>query len=104
MWSAKNVALPLFEGYFWLDKQIIKAFDKSGEIHKLYRITVNDDLSISFKKYPQKRDFQPESWSETAMRIKPAFYSGFSSSLIIKLNLSSITYSNPSSISFDDFS
>lgn len=84
MWSAKNAVLPLFEGYYWLDKQIIKAFDHSGTLHKLYRITVNDDLSISYKKYPQKRDFQPESWLETAMRIKPAFYSGFSLFFLFK--------------------
>lgn len=75
MWNAKNLDLPLLEGFYWIDKQIIKAFDTSGEIHKLYRITVNDDLSIQCKKYPQKRDFQPESWKETAMRIKPAFES-----------------------------
>ena len=84
MWNAKNIVLPLFEGYFWLDKQIIKAFDYNGTIHKLYRLTVNDDLTMSCKKYPQKCDFQPESWIETAMRIKPAFYSGFSLFLLSK--------------------
>ena len=36
----------LKEGYFWLDKSIIKCFDKDGNIHKLYRIKIEDDLSV----------------------------------------------------------
>lgn len=77
MWSAKNIDLPLVEGYYWYDKSIIKAFDSQGNIHKLYRISIQDDLSISCKAYekvPKKRDFTPESWLETAERIKPVFY------------------------------
>lgn len=33
------------EGYFWLDKQIIKAFDKQGNIHKILRVNISDDLT-----------------------------------------------------------
>ncbi len=31
----------LKEGYFWLDNQIIKGFDKQGNIHKFYRIKIS---------------------------------------------------------------
>lgn len=34
----------LKEGYFWLDNQIIKGFDKQGNIHKFYRIKISDLL------------------------------------------------------------
>ena len=39
------------EGYFWLDKQIIKGFDKYGNIHKFYRVVISNDLStVELKK------------------------------------------------------
>lgn len=38
----------LKEGYFWLDNQIIKGFDKQGNIHKFYRISISDDLKLAF--------------------------------------------------------
>lgn len=37
----------LKEGYFWLDRQIIKGFDKQGNLHKFYRIFVSDDLKLT---------------------------------------------------------
>lgn len=40
----------LKEGYFWLDNQIIKGFDKQGNIHKFYRIKVSDDLKLTIDK------------------------------------------------------
>lgn len=39
----------LKEGYFWLDNQIIKGFDKQGNIHKFYRIKVSNDLKLTFQ-------------------------------------------------------
>ena len=30
------------EGYFWLDKLIIKAFDKQGNIHKILKVKISD--------------------------------------------------------------
>lgn len=65
--------LKLSEGYFWLDNQIIKAFDKDGNVHKLYRIKVNDDLSLSYrvpKGYSDINSVNIESWQETAERNK----------------------------------
>lgn len=37
----------LKEGYFWLDRQIVKGFDKQGNIHKFYRISISDSLKLS---------------------------------------------------------
>ena len=46
----EKTGLSLQEGYFWIDNQIVKCFDKEGNIHKLYRIKVEDDLSMSYTK------------------------------------------------------
>ena len=62
-----TVDLELEEGYFWLDNQIIKAFDKQGNIHKLYRIVVDDNLSMSYKiphNYETIEDFDLASWND----------------------------------------
>ena len=61
------VNLELEEGYYWLDNQIIKALDKQGNIHKLYRITIDDNLSISYKiprNYETIEDFDLASWDD----------------------------------------
>lgn len=61
----------LKEGYFWLDNQIVKAFDKQGNIHKLYRLKVEDNLSISIripKRYSNIKNIEIESWQETINR------------------------------------
>ena len=68
-----KTGLNLEEGYFWLDNQIIKVFDKRGNIHKLYRLKVENDLSISYripKGYSNIRDIDIESWKETVERNK----------------------------------
>ena len=59
----------LQEGYYWLDRMIIRAFDKQGKEHKILRIYVDDDFNISFKDY-KTRPFKMESWQETAIRHK----------------------------------
>lgn len=58
----------LKEGYYWLDHQIIKAFDSQGEIHNILKINVHDDLTITLKSYKYK-PFEPESWNETCIRF-----------------------------------
>ena len=41
----------LKEGYFWLNRQIIKGFDKQGNIHKFYKVVVSNDLeAVEIKK------------------------------------------------------
>ncbi len=58
----------LHEGYFWLDRQIIKGFDKQGNLHKFYRINVSDSLELSIDKpksgYENVEDIDVASWSE----------------------------------------
>ena len=52
----------LKEGFFWLDKQIIKGFDSKLVEHKFYRVKVSDNLEkveiLKLKSYeePSKVD------------------------------------------------
>lgn len=58
----------LQEGYFWLDRQIIKGFDKQGNLHKFYRINVSDSLELSIEKpksgYEKVKDVDIASWDD----------------------------------------
>lgn len=58
----------LKECYFWLDNQIIKGFDKQGNIHKLYRIKVSDDLKLTIDKpkngYSDIEQVELASWND----------------------------------------
>ena len=68
-----KVNLELEEGYYWLDNQIIKAFDKHGNIHKLYRLVVNNDLSMSYKfpnGYETIENFELANWQDIIERNK----------------------------------
>lgn len=61
--------LPEFkEGYFWLDKQIIKGFDLQGHEHKFYRVKVSDNLEtvevIKLKNYDNILDVDLASWQD----------------------------------------
>ncbi len=62
-----NINLPIQEGYFWLDNQIIKAYDKSGTLHKIYRLKVDNDLNITCKPY-KNNNIILESWQDTLQR------------------------------------
>ena len=64
-----NKKYNLKEGYYWLDRQIIKAYDKDGQLHKILRIKVDDNLNVTFKDYNEK-EFEIESWKETVERNK----------------------------------
>lgn len=58
----------LKEGYFWLDNQIIKGFDKQGNIHKFYRIKISDLLKVTIDKpkngYENIKDIDLASWND----------------------------------------
>lgn len=58
----------LKEGYFWLDRQIIKGFDKQGNLHKFYRINVSDSLELSIDKpksgYENILDIDLATWND----------------------------------------
>ena len=58
----------LKEGYFWLDKSIIKGFDKNGNVHKFYRVKISDDLSVDVfkpkKGYDNIDEIDLASWND----------------------------------------
>lgn len=57
----------LKEGYYWVDRQIVKAFDIQGKEHKIFKVNISNDLSITLKPYENK-PFEIESWNETCIR------------------------------------
>lgn len=59
----------LVEGYYWLDRQIIKAYDKQGNIHKILRLYTDNKLELTYKIY-DNRLFSIESWENTIERNK----------------------------------
>ena len=65
--TTKEELSDLKEGYFWLDRQIIKGFDKQGNIHKFYRVNVIDNLEVSIDKpksgYDNIKDVDLASWN-----------------------------------------
>ena len=56
----------LSEGYFWIDKSIIKGFDKNGNVHKFYRVKISEDLYVDIVKpktgYDNIGDVDLASW------------------------------------------
>lgn len=56
------------EGYFWLDRLIIKGFDKQGNVHKFYKVKVSEDLEtvqvVKPKKYENIADVNLASWND----------------------------------------
>lgn len=58
----------LREGYYWLDRQIIKGFDRQGKTHKFFRINVSDDLKnviiTKNKGYSNIVDVNLASWND----------------------------------------
>ena len=53
--------IELKEGYYWYDNSIIKAYDTEGNIHKIVKLKIDDDLNITFIKYNNEQ-FNIESW------------------------------------------
>lgn len=56
------------EGYFWLDRLIIKGYDKQGNVHKFYKVKVSEDLEtvqvVKPKKYEDVADVDLASWND----------------------------------------
>ena len=66
-----NKVYNLKEGYYWLDRMIIRALDIEGNEHKIVRIHVDKDFEVTFSDYPnEEQDFEIESWKDTALRHK----------------------------------
>lgn len=75
MWKDLGFDIPIEEGTYWFDNNFIKAFTPDGELHKLYKYKVKDDLSIEIIKYNDKKNgIKPcfnltfETWEETVQR------------------------------------
>jgi len=80
----KGLEYDLKEGYYWLDNSIIKAFDKEGNLHKVLRVYIDEDLEMMFKEYKDK-PFEIESWQETVNRNENNLLAlEFKSRLLIK--------------------
>jgi len=59
--------IDLKEGCYWLDRQIIKAYDINGGVHKILRVYTDDELNVTFKTY-KKEVFEIELWDKTIVR------------------------------------
>lgn len=58
----------LEEGIYWYDRSMIKAFDSNGNLVKIARIYVDNNLEITVKKYEVKEEL--ETWQDTVKRYK----------------------------------
>lgn len=60
------------EGLFWLDRNMVKGFLRGRQTVSLYRVRVDDDLSLSLIKHKENVDgLDLESWAETTERLEP---------------------------------
>lgn len=85
--------IKLKEGYYWQDRSIIKAYDKQGDIHKIVRMKITDELKIDFKTYDDCK-FEIESWNETVTRNK---------NKLLNLESESLSLINKSINKFDNY-
>lgn len=60
----------LKEGYYWIDHQIIRAFDAEGKLYKALRVNIAKDLTIKISGYKTKFPAQIESWQDTVKRYE----------------------------------
>ena len=51
MWNDLGYPLPIEEGKYWLENHFVCGFTANGELHKLYKYKVADDLSIEITPY-----------------------------------------------------
>lgn len=54
MWRDKGFGLPIEEGRFWLENNFIQGITHDGNLIKLYKYKVFDDLHIEITKYSNK--------------------------------------------------
>ena len=66
--TTKQPLEDLKEGYFWLDKSIIKGFDKQGNEHKFYRVKIENSLKKNnccrLKSYDNIADVDLANWQD----------------------------------------
>lgn len=72
MWNDLGYPLPIEEGKYWLENHFVCGFTADGELHKLYKYKVADDLSIEITPYKMnkiKLSQQFETWQQTIARL-----------------------------------
>lgn len=67
--KTKNELNFLKEGVYWYDRSIIKAFDKKGNLIKVARLNIDNDLNITVKRHNQQVA-ELETWRDTVSRHK----------------------------------
>ena len=55
MWNDLGYPLPIEEGKYWLENHFVCGFTADGELHKLYKYKVADDLSIEITPYKMNK-------------------------------------------------
>ena len=86
MWSYLGYGIPITEGKFWLDNNIIKAYTHDGKLHNLYRYKVYDDLSIVITSHKDNKFSNYDSfemWQETADRLSAELNAKIAESLAV---------------------
>jgi hypothetical protein len=59
------------ENKLWIDRLIIRGFDKNGKEHKICRLSVNDDLEYEYKFYDKlPNNDMLETYEETYKRLE----------------------------------
>ena len=72
MWKSKGNHPNIQEGTYWIDNQIIKAFDHQGSICFLYRVKVDENLSVvisEHKDFKEHKDKTFQTWQQTTEQL-----------------------------------
>ena len=66
-----GIELPYSPNKLWVDRLIIRGFDKEGNQHKICRLNITDDLRYECKMYTKlPKDEYLETWEETYNRLE----------------------------------
>ena len=66
-----GIELPYSPNKLWVDRLIIRGFDKEGNQHKICRLNITDDLRYECKMYTKlPKDKDLETWEETYNRLE----------------------------------
>ena len=66
-----GIELPYSPNKLWVDRLIIRGFDKKGNQHKICRLNITDDLRYEYKMYTKlPKDEELETWEETYNRLE----------------------------------
>lgn len=66
-----GIEIPYSPNKLWVDRLIIRGFDKEGNQHKICRLNITDDLKYECKMYTKlPKDEDLETWEETYNRLE----------------------------------